>query len=199
LKESENESLYWPIPKDIPAKFYSEDNHSFFQNCTVCDKNLLESNTTYLIEKAYKRVNQELEHVVFEYAICMDCAQEMNSKISKESLNNMKEYYSQYFNSLSTVERMKLFKQDDDFWQRRCLVKNTPMGELTEYNICGLFQGKTMLVGEFPYIISIEAMDELVSILSEETKDEFDDFKRTYLDGPPELQELLKGRPVLVI
>jgi hypothetical protein len=62
-----------------------------------------------------------------------------------------------------------------------------------------MFQGDKMLVGEFPYIISLEAMEELTELLSDETKDEFDDFKKNLLGGPPELEELLKGRPVLVI
>jgi hypothetical protein len=189
----------WPVEEDIPEEFHSVDTEGPFQTCCVCEKRLVESNEPYLIEKSYKRVNEEVEHVVYEYAICMECAQDMNGKISKESLSNLQAYFKSSLSPMSVVQRMEEREVNDKFWYSKCMVKGTNRTDTAEYNLCGMFQGDKMLVGEFPYIISLEAMEELTELLSDETKDEFDDFKKNLLGGPPELEELLKGRPVLVI
>lgn len=169
-----------------------------FENCCQCEKGLVESGELYLIERCFKRVNASYEHVIFEYAICLECAESMNQSLSKESLMTMQLYFYDYFRGEKRWQRLKLLAEDERYWNKGCLIKGTPREELSEYNLCGLFIGDKMVLGEFPYIIGDEAMEEIVELLSAETKDELDDFRKNVLGTPPEFEELLKGRPLLV-
>ena len=63
----------------------------------------------------------------------------------------------------------------------------------------GQFIGNEMIVGQFPVVMSPSIGEELQELLSQQTKDEFDDFMSTINNVPPELKELFKSkRPVLV-
>lgn len=191
--------MLYPEERPIPEQFHSIDTDGLFQNCCMCDKRVVESGEPYLIERSFKRQNNEIENVLFEYAICLSCAQQMNNSMSKESLASLQGYFKFYFHGPGLNKRRLEIEQDENAWYNRCMVKGTPRGELFEYNLCGLFIGDKMLLGQFPYIIGMDAMDEVVSILSAETKDELDNFKDTFLGGPPEFEEMLKGRPVMMI
>ena len=79
------------------------------------------------------------------------------------------------------------------------MVTGKPISELEEYNMIGQFIGNEMIVGQFPVVMSPSIGEELQELLSQQTKDEFDDFMSTINNVPPELKELFKSkRPVLV-
>ncbi len=187
-----------PEEVDIPKEFHSVSEEGPFHHCQVCERELYQSNEHYFVEKAMKRVNPETEYVVYEYALCTSCAEDMQDKMSQESRWAINRYMWSQANPLTLKDRME-GKAD---WEQRagsCLIKGIPKEEADEYTLCGYFRGDKLLVREFPYMISMKAMDEISELLSEETKDEMDDFKNTYLGGPPELEELFKGKPLLVI
>ncbi|UTW60923.1 hypothetical protein KFE98_12915 [bacterium SCSIO 12741] len=198
--ENESDDFKLPQPQevDIPADFHSYSEEGPFHQCQVCEKELLHSNEDYFIEKAMKRVNSTTEYVVYEYALCTSCAETLQEKMSEESRLAIKRYMWMQANPMMLQQRM----EGNGDWKEKagsCLIKGTPKEEVGEYTLCGYFRGNKLLVREFPYMISFEAMDEISELLSEETKDEMDDFKNTYLGGPPELEELFKGKPLLVL
>lgn len=199
LENDKQNFTSWPTEVDIPNQFHSIDEEGPFESCCVCNTKVQKSGRQYLIERSFQRVSNDVENVLFEYAICMDCAQEMNQSMSEHSMQTLATYFASYFQGEGMFRRIHRISEDPNSWYNECMVKKTPRGEMAEYNICGLFQGKKMLLGQFPYIIGMEAMDEITELLSAETKDELDNFRDTFLGGPPEFQELLKGRPVLVI
>ena len=80
-----------------------------------------------------------------------------------------------------------------------CMVKGTNTSELIEYTICGVFRDGQFSLEAMPYVISSEVLEEIVDQLSASTKDEMNDFRETYLGGPPELEELFKVRPVVFL
>ena len=196
--EQENKPVYWPQEREIPKEFYSLDLEAPFKTCCQCDKDLVASKEFYLIERCFKRVNPSYENVIFEYAICRECTEEMNQSLSKESMMAMQLYFLEYFRGEKWVERLNRLETDERAWYKQCMIKGTPREELSEYNLCGLFMEDKMLLGEFPYIIGEEAMEEMVNLLSAETKDELDDFRDNVIGTPPEFGELLKGRPIFV-
>ena len=65
--------------------------------------------------------------------------------------------------------------------------------------MCGVFRNGQFSLEAMPYVLSAEVLEELAEQLSASTKDEMDDFRETYLGGPPELEELFKGRPVVFL
>ena len=59
----------------IPHDFHQQDTNSLIENCKICNRYLLDETANYLLEKAIKTFPEiEAEEVIFEYAICIDCA-----------------------------------------------------------------------------------------------------------------------------
>lgn len=194
----DNEDPIEPLETDIPEDFYNTMTQTRFETCTICHRPL-EDEVTYVVEKAFKKVNSGVTHTLFEYAICMECASEFNQKMSSESQSALRLFMWQNAN-LGKNQR-RAFEGDTDYrnWVSECMINGSSREELTEYNLCGMFRGDKMLLNEFPYMLSLEAMEEMQELLSAETKDELDNFKRQHLGGPPELEELFKTRPVVAV
>ena len=182
--------------QEIPSEFYCDSNDSVFKECTFCRKNLLTCSETYMIEKSFKiNPNNGKKNTVFEYAICMSCNLKKMNAMSSESISNIKSYMQENFSQesfeLKTNSGSNLFE--------KCAVTGKNIQELSEYNIIGQFFSKKMVLGHFPILLSPRIGEEIQELLSQETKDEFDDFMNTINDVPPELKELFKTkRPVIL-
>lgn len=180
---------------DIPEKFKTFISEEFFQNCISCQKYLLKAKTLYVIEKAIKD-----NHVEFEYAMCMDCAEKMRKNLSDLSLARIGKYFEDHIESFD--ERIHLIEQKyktvDDYLST-CLINGSPVNILNEYQIFAYCEGNKLLVSYFPYMISHEAIEEMQDLLSAQTKDELDDFTRRHFDLPPEWKETVKGKKFVLI
>ena len=170
---------------DIPSRFYSEDTHEPFAECVSC-KSTLESKR-YFVEKAYKKYpTQNIHDVIFEYAICEDCAQQKNSELSTESKENIVQFFEEHTNK----EGVSL----SDIQNNKCLVSMNNLEDCDEYVIYGYFEGGKMLEGPFPYGLSGIVLDQITDLLSEQTIGEMDDFIGDFFSGPPEFQEILREK-----
>jgi hypothetical protein len=179
--------------KKIPKEFHSDLENVPFSTCTFCSKSLLKSHDLYMIEKSYKvnPVNGK-KNTLFEYAICLACNIRKMESMSKESIQNIRSYMENNF----VLEEWDLQKNNNLF--EKCIVTGKPVKELEEYNIVGQFIGDKMIVGHFPILLSPSIGDEIQELLSQKTKDEFDDFMNTINGIPTELKELFKTRrPIL--
>jgi hypothetical protein len=179
--------------KKIPKEFHSDLENVPFSTCTFCSKSLLKSHDPYMIEKSYKvnPVNGK-KNTLFEYAICLACNIRKMESMSKESIQNIRSYMENNF----VLEEWDLQKNNNLF--EKCIVTGKPVKELEEYNIVGQFIGDKMIVGHFPILLSPSIGDEIQELLSQKTKDEFDDFMNTINGIPTELKELFKTkRPIL--
>ncbi|WP_109829433.1 hypothetical protein [Reichenbachiella versicolor] len=193
---SENQN---PQQVDIPKIFKCDLTGDHFDHCIHCERELLDGSVPYVIEKAIKPYNgYKAYSTIFEYAMCMPCAVGLRSKISKESMENINHYFSTQINF---VERAKVtFESENvDDYMKQCLIKNRSIDEVNECQIYAQCQGDKMTLGEFPYMVSGQAMDEVMDLLSQETMDEFNDLKDELIDGPSEFQDLLQGGPRVLI
>ena len=186
---------------EIPDIFYSDANKNMFTHCINCNKYLLEDGVQYLIEKAIKRYHKfDSVDTIFEYAICMDCYEEMRKSFSEISLQRIENYFNK---NVDWVERrMNLLHQQEPRlkdWLSNCLVKNTPKDELSEYQIACHCDGKDMLFSFLPYLISSDAMDEIANLLSNKTIDAINGFRDRFFKYPPEWQDILSCRPVMLL
>ena len=188
------------LDTDIPQLFHSHDSESLFTNCLCCDEPFLESGNEYVIEKAFTSyANYNISDTVFEYAMCLDCLILLQNQMSKTSLKRVETYFEQ---NVDIHERIRKSNDGDiDIYDRlsHCMVKGTPLLDLSEYQVFGLFREDRMLVGPFPYIIGGDAMDEIAQLLSNETLGEIDGFMDTHFGLPPELRKLLLDKPVVFI
>jgi hypothetical protein len=185
---------------DIPKEFYSFSTGELFDHCLECDKYLLDGNTEYFIEKAIKKYEGfEAQDVIFEYAICLSCAQRMRNSMSKASQRSIEEYFVNNVNMLKRMEVMQSNPDDPATWMDECLIKGGKKSELNEYQIYAHCNGSKLNLSQMPYIVSGAALEEISGILSPETLDEMDDFSRRHFGPPPELAKDLPYRRVVLI
>jgi hypothetical protein len=182
--ELEPYSDYVPIPEI----FHSIQHSGLFTKCIDCEKQLLEDDTTYLIEKAIKR-----NEVIFEYAICLDCATKLHGELSMESMQKIQEYFEK---NVDMEQRFfdyeDMDKSDTSPWIDTCLVKNTPIDKCEEYQLYAMCSGDKMVVNVLPYMVSHAAIEDLQDLISKKTKDRMDDFIDDFMRIPPELKDIFK-------
>ena len=169
---------------DIPIEFYSFDSKSKFKNCIECDKELLEDGADYFIEKAVKKYEGFSAHdVIFEYAICLTCAERMRQAMSKESMKNLQNYFIQNVNVSKRIELMNSGSNESNDYLAECMITGKNREGMNEYQIFAQCRGDKMVIGQMPYLISGEALEEVSSLLSNETLDELDDFSKRHFGG----------------
>jgi len=189
-----------PILLDIPEIFYPFESTEPFAECKVCELDLTLGTTDYFVEKAVKHnITYQVKDVVFEYAICSSCAQNMQKSISPESMENMQEFFS---NQQLFMSKIQAYQQGEgepiEELLSRCSLHNEPITEMSEYMMLGHFRGDKMIATTMPYILGERAMDQLSEIMSNETIDEMNRFKNEYFGDPVELEDLWKGKPVFL-
>jgi len=184
---------------EIPDVFQSSDTDAPFSNCTICNAELIESDSMYIIEKAIKNYKEtQVKDVIFEYALCLNCLDEMRHSLSNES----KEKIDQYLLDKSDLaERRETLINDNRLdvneWISNCFVNDEKAEELPEYQIMCQCQGKHMLFTYMPFMLSCNAAEEIQQLLSKQTKEELDRFYNENLNIPPELEEFFKTKTLI--
>jgi len=116
----------------------------------------LEEETEYLIEKAIRTYDGfEAKDVIFDYAICMDCADQMRKEISKDSWNSMMVYFQE---NIDITMRLEMSNQSPEENIKRCMIKQTSAEHSREYQVLVQCKGKKYNMQNPPYMISVEAM-----------------------------------------
>jgi len=183
--------------KEIPEEFYSASTGKLFESCIECEKSLLDEDTEYLIEKAVKNYpGYKAQDVMFDYAICMQCATKMHKKMSKESLVTLQEYFENNIDFQSKMDAMET--GDMQRLTKNCLIKNTPRNESTEFQLYAHCRGNKLFMGNPPYAICGEAMEEVMQLLSKSTKDELGGFFSKHFSPDPDLFEKDPSRLILI-
>ena len=183
----------------IPPDFYSQSTDAPFSHCICCDTSFRENGQEYIIEKAFRRYPRfELSDTVFEYAMCFECLLLLQRQMSETSLRSVEAYFDE---APDLKDRLYLPQESVELASRlsHCMIKGTPIEELSEYQILGLCQYDFMLVGPFPYMIGGEAMDEIAALLSNKTLGEIDGFMDKHFGLPPELRKLFLDNPAMFI
>ena len=180
----------------IPKDFYSFETDAPFERCIQCDKYLLDDDTEYIIEKAVKNYEgYSAKDVVFDYAICMDCAEEMRKEISKESWQSMMNYFQE---NMDVAARLEMQNRTPEENLKVCMIKQTAVDSCNEYQIYAHCRGKNLNMDNPPYMISGAVMEELIPLLSDKTIDEMNGFMNKHFSPDPSLMEPTPPRLVLL-
>ena len=196
MQSKDNQSLV-----DIPKVFFSDLTGAPIKSCISCECDLIGTNVPYLIEKALKPYNgYQSFSTVFEYAICMSCAEAMKGTISTLSMKRINQYFVENID-FEKRRRIILESESTDYQTRlnNCMVKGLDAKEVGELQIYAQCVGDRMVSGEFPYMVSGVALDEVVNLLSPKSIDDLDRFKNEVVEGPSEFQDLLQGGPKVFI
>ena len=189
----------------IPSVFYSTDSEAPFEYCMSCNCSLLDEETEYVIEKAIKQYKDfKATDTIFEYAVCMKCHSEFLKSYSDTSLDNIQNYFMNNIRYDPKREDIKKRMNEEGHfqiqdWVSHCLIKGTPVKDLTEYQMGCHCIGNKMFVSGMPFIMGSEALDEISQLLSNKTIDQMNGFVDEFLGLPPDLRKLLPDSPVLII
>lgn len=150
-----------PIPKD----FKSLETGDVFKKCTLCSKDLTTIGTEYLIEKAYRQ-----KEPIFEYAMCLDCYWDVRESLSLKSRKLIENYFEEHVDLDQRAEMLLASKgRRTRSWLGHCMIKKTPRWKCEEHQVCGFFVDNRIVFNGFPYMLSGEAIDDLLQLLSPET------------------------------
>lgn len=189
------------IKIDIPGQFYSDSEGKPFENCLVCNKYLLKEGTSYVVEKALKTYKDyDFYSTVYEYAICSECHWKMQEQMSEESKISLQKYYSETLTKKST-EPILINMNDFDLNEMlsRCFFKGSSVKEMKEYQVVAQFDGTKMVLNMPPLVIGQEALNEMSALLSERTIDEMNGFRDKFLGPPPDIEELIYGKRLIML
>ncbi len=183
----------------IPSEFFENSETEAFRNCKICERDLHLGDCDYMIEKAV-RIFPEVDgrEVVFEYAICMDCAMKARQSLSKESRNKIDELLQSTQVRQNTFEAMTQGLVRGNNATGYCMLTGKRMEDVKSFQIYAYCREKHLIQGSNAFMLSDEAMEIIAGLLSEETKDELDHFKETHFGVPPELQDLINSRDLVL-
>ncbi|NCA86512.1 MAG: hypothetical protein EOM83_13225 [Clostridia bacterium] len=189
---------------EIPRLFYDSLTHQPFARCQVCEKQLVETGASYMIEKVFRKnvVSGRIESQ-YEFAICFDCALKLTQSYSEESRANLQRFFNEEVADLINSPAAERPESERDVLEllSHCSITGKPVNELDEYQIAGHFNGGYLNTDMRPFMMGAGSMDDVSDLLSNKTLDEIDDFTGKFLTGPPEFRDFFKSpkrRPILV-
>jgi hypothetical protein len=179
----------------IPLEFQSFLLEGPFEKCVSCDTKLLGGGQIYEIQKAYRG-----EETIWEYAMCLHCILRFAKTLSEESVARVRQHLWSDVDSESRRRELLAVSPDAvDAWLAECIVSGRRRSECDEYQISGAATGDLLALDDSPYMISGVVMEGLAGKLSKKTKERLGDFVDEYLGLPPEFNELMKDRPLVLL
>ena len=191
--DDEAEFSFVPNCVEVPPVFHSFLEEGPFSKCTVCDADLREDGTPYLIHKAFHR-----EEVIFEYALCLPCRARMMEELSKESIERINGYMEQYDMEARAGELLADCGPDVASWLSHCLITGRPVDEADEHHIYAFCDGPDLIFNGLPMALVGDVNEEMNELLSQKTRDRLDGFVDEQFGLPPELKQPIKDSPVFV-
>lgn len=184
--------------ESIPRDFYSEYTELPFARCIDCDCSLFESDTLYTVIKHI--VGKE---IVFEMAICMQCAARMREQYSRETSQNIQAYIEEKLREklIRTLENIEDLSDDEeetftvDDGLGHCAFCEKPRPACHRYEIVGIFLADEIILDSgqgisfsSPMMLCQECNSEVSKLISKQTRDMWDRFVEEHFDGPPGIE-----------
>jgi hypothetical protein len=182
---------------EIPEIFYSFESKAPFRNCIQCEKEL-DEHTDYVIEKAMRRYpGFTASDTIFDYAMCMSCAFTMRNELSIRSRETMDQYFRPYMQKLQ-VKAMSGELHDTEQSLAKCIVTEKSIEEINEYQIYAFCRGNKLNLSVPTYMVSEDAIEQLLPLLSKETTDFLNGFFDKHFSPDPSLMEPIGPKLILV-
>lgn len=181
-------------PSDIPPVFRREEGAQHHSHCKVCNRELLEQNLPYCIEKVFRFTDYPPgKQSIFDFAICIDCMDEMRKSLSEESRSSLMAFYQEKLRDGLQEQEHYDYREDKCFFTRRSIREGK------SYQMIAFCQGYQLKSQEPPLIVSEEILEEASDRLSAQTIEALDDFTQRNFGWPPELARLMdEGKFALV-
>ena len=175
----------------IPPIFHSLLKDGPFTHCLDCNKELIEADESYVIERVFRGTEP-----IVEYAMCFDCREKLCSELSRESLQRIEAHFEERVVLEDRVDlMMRESAEDVGQWIDACLVTKQKRADCQEYQIMAACKGNRLALGPTPFMISGAAAEEVSKLLSKQTRERLGDFTETHFGMPPEFCD--SPQPVL--
>ncbi|MBV6639871.1 MAG: hypothetical protein KI791_04105 [Cyclobacteriaceae bacterium] len=181
--------------RDIPRGLYSYIDDKPFTHCIECEKFLLSEDTEYLVERICKNYPEYgTTETIFDYALCMECAMKLHSEMSLESQQTLQNYFMKNIDLESRNKIKDNLSIGDSI--ANCVVSGKPMKDCQEYQVCAHCVGDKVYMGNPPYMLSGNVLEEIMNLLSNKTQDMMNGFYSRHRTPTPGIYE---PDPILVL
>lgn len=173
--------------------FNSFETGEPFSHCCDCGDELLQAENTYVVNKSY--VGDEC---IFEFALCMDCRNKMQAKLSEKSRVAMFDFMHDRSDMDSREKNLGHGSPTDDYLSH-CITCQQPRGQSKGYTLGALFTGEMLIKGPFPILMCSQCEETLAETISDETRKAWDTFIGENFPGPPSEVQLPKtSKPIFI-
>jgi len=155
-----------PHHRPIPRELYSEYEDRPFRCCTRCGEGLQDYENGYKVSKVFKD-----GEVIFEYALCFDCLDRMMEESSEESIQRLADFQNERIRpDVEGTYECALCESNRDTMRRQ------------EFALVAACQALNLLES---HLICIDCMEEMSSLVSEKTRNEWNRFVEENFPGVP--------------
>ena len=145
-------------------------------------------------------VNQSYagDECIFELALCMDCREKMNAKLSEDSRVAMFDFMHDHIDMDARQEKLGTDSDTEDYISE-CITCHQPRSTMNHYTLGAMFTGSALIKGPFPMLMCGTCEEALSETLSDETRNMWDRFVEEHFPGPPSEVKLPTGsKPVFI-
>ena len=181
------------LSAEIPTFFFKYDTEVPFTHCSFCE-NSLDLYDRYAVEKVFRQHRAVgTSEIVYEYAVCWGCANEMGEEISEDSKASIAKLFTEYGqhvrNKAEYLHELELYNIDS--WTERCSLTGKETRLCKEYAVSGIIENGGLVYELSPMLVSDDFMEMVQNSLSKETKDRFDGLRDKILDDAPGIDDLI--------
>lgn len=178
---------------DIPECFHSLYHSGPFTRCIACERDLLEDNCRYIVERSFHG-----QEPIFELAVCETCHENFSKELSKDSLLRINAHIEERVDFEQRYEHTLEFSSADiSSWTQQCLLSKTPRTECKKYQIIAMCQGSQMRLDIFPVMISDLAANELQKLMSKKTRERHEELVQEFFGMPSEFADSPTGSSLI--
>ncbi len=169
----------------IPEELHSLETSQAFDRCFDCKIELLAPPRGYQIHKSY--VNGE---AIFEIAICTDCSLQLQESFSPASREAIANFYLDHADLAKRAAEVETNSTADlNGWIESCVCCNKARSDTREHTIAAQCFGSHLEYNLTPIMMCGECQEQLNSLLSPETRGEYDDWLDRCLPMAPNQDE----------
>ncbi len=183
----------------IPRVFQSLEREGPFDKCLLCERNLLVPHSsadapTYFVERIFRG-----SEPIVEYALCLVCDDGVRSELSKESMHRIDVFFQEHVDFERRFRDMQQRPDGDqvEAWLAECIVTKRKVEDCHDRQILAICRGDQLALGT-SMMLSGQAIEMVMPLLSQKTRDWLDEFTSTNFGMPPEFCDAPDFCPILV-
>lgn len=134
---------------------------------------------------------------VFEMAMCLDCREKMQEKLSEKSRVAMFDFMHDNVDMEARMASMEP-NASTDAYIAECIACKKPRESARAYTLGAMFSDNALAKGPFPMLMCSDCEEALAETISDETRQMWDRFIGEHFPGPPSEIKIPTTKPILL-